>query len=150
MANDWVPSWLKREDNKEEKVELPKELKEQIETSMKATLTPIEERLKGLDSLSAFADEYRKDKEDSRKAREAAEAAARAKKEAEGKPSATDLAALMIDDPERAVSEITKEQQKLTWTIRADQIKDKVFRDRADEFPYYTGDVQKEIDGILE
>ncbi len=149
MAAEWVPSWLKKEDPKEEKVELPKELKESIENSIKTTMSPIEEKLKGLDSLVAFAQEYKTDKEKAIKDAADAKAAAEAKKVKEDKPSSEDLAAALLQDPEGTFRDLSKHQVEFMLSMRADQIKDQVFRDRAEEFPYYSGEVKTEVDKIL-
>ena len=151
MAKDtWIPSWLRGNEEVEDKdADAKKKLQETVEAAAKAAVSPIEERLKGLDSLVAFASEYKADKE---KAANEASEAARKKKEIEDRKTETtdeDLAAMLLTDPRRALAEALKPQNQLIFTMRADQVKDRVFKDRADEFPYYSGDIRTEVDKIL-
>ena len=153
---DWVPSWLRgnKDDEEEEeknKIKLPKELKEEIEGVVKASNKGVEDKLKGLDSLVAFADEYKKDKEDARKAKEEEEAE-RKRVEAKNKKDEEtdeDLAARLLSDPKSVLAESSKPAINLALTIRADNVRREVFEDRKNDFPYYDGDVKKEVDSIL-
>lgn len=153
MANDWIPKWLRNDDvedkDKDKDKEVPKALKDAIAEAVKASTSPIEKRLEGLDSLTAFAADYKKEKEE----KEAADAK-RKKDEADAlanknKPTDEQLAALMLTDPASAVKHITQGQQDLLLMMRADQVRDQVLKDRAEDFPYYTGNVKTEIDSIL-
>lgn len=149
----WRPGWLGGNDDDPEKKEAAKKDKEEFDkavaTAVKAQTDPILERLKGLDSISSFVEDSKKEREARLKAEEETE---RKRKEIEAnknQPSDEDIAALMLTDPKRAVALITKNQTELLLRTSANQVKGSVFNDRSDEFPYYSGDVKAEVDKIL-
>ncbi len=154
-SNSWIPAWLRgdkdedKDKDKDKDKEVPKALKDAIADSVKAATSPIEERLKGLDSLTDFAKQYKEDRNKEEQARKDKEAELKAKKDKENETTDEDLAALLLSDPKKAINEMTKGQTTLLLTMRADQLRDQVFRDRDQEFPYYSGEVKTEIDKIL-
>lgn len=143
MAVKWAPSWFQKDEEegkKEEKKELPPELEERFSKLAEGT-SKIEERLKGLDSLTAFVEDYKKDKEEERK-----------KKETPPKKddsSDEDLAALLLSDPKKAVGEMTAGLSTAILQTRADNIRRQVFEDNASEYEYYTGDIKKKVDALI-
>lgn len=149
MAKDWIPSWMRKDEDKEEKNELPKELKDEIANSVKASTDPINEKLKSLDSLVAFAADYQKDKKEAKDKEEEAERIRIANKNKKEEESDEDLAARLLSDPKSVLNEANRPVINLALSIKADNVKREVFEDRKEEFPYYEGDVRKEIDGIL-
>ena len=150
----WRPGWLGGSDETDpDKVAAAKKDKEEFDKTVaeavKKQTDPILAKLAGLDSLTAFVSKSEKESKDRADA-EAAEVE-RKRKEAENKnqPTDEDIAALMLTDPKRAVGLITKNQTELLLKTTANQAKSSVFSERADEFPYYAGDVKIEVDKIL-
>lgn len=152
MAKDWVPSWFKKEDDKDDKddkKELHPEVSKLVTETVKASLSPIEEKLKGLDSITAYFTERRTKEEAEEKEKKDKEVAFKAKKDKETEETPDELVARFAADPKAFVNEMSQPVVQLTYTIRADQIKREVFEDRAQEFPYYSGDIKKEVDETL-
>ena len=146
---NWAPSWFKNSeeedrDKDKDKSKLPPELEERFKVvdDTKKSVAAIEERLKGLDSITAYFDEQKAEK-----AREKEERDAKARKDAE--PADEDLAALLLSDPRKAISDMTSSQTQAILQIRADNVKRQVFEDNASEYEYYTGDIKKEVDSLI-
>jgi hypothetical protein len=145
--------WLK-DDKKEEdkKVELPKELEDRLkaqEASITTSLTSkLDERLKGLDSLTAFAADYKKEKEE---AAEKERLKKTTKTQEQLQAESEDMAAAMLNDPKKVINdEILKSPlAQIAFTTSAENLKRTIFQDDASEYPYYSGDIKKEIDDIL-
>jgi hypothetical protein len=142
--------WEKEEKKEESKVELPKELEDRF-SSVKTDVTTevnkkIDERFSELAPVLEFAKSYKKDREDAEAARVEA---ARKKTEQENTTSDEDLAAELLNNPRKAISEATKGERALLLQVRADNIRREVFEDEASEYPYYTGDIKKEVNEML-
>lgn len=125
----------------------PKEIMDKL-NKVDAVESKVDGIIKGLESLTAFADEYKKDK-----AEAAAKEAEAAKKKAAKTPEqqaeeAEAIAAALIDDPVGTVDKLTKGTQAAIMELRADNIRKEVFEDQ-NEFNYYTGDIKAEVDAIL-
>jgi hypothetical protein len=132
----------KKEEKKEDDEKLPESLEKRFKTLEEGVgkLSNIEEKLKGLDSITAFVSKQEKEDEDRKKALED-------KKKADAKPSGEDLAArLLSGDVENVVKELTEPQANLVLQVRADNVRREVFEDRATDFPYYAGDIKTEVD----
>jgi hypothetical protein len=146
-----MPKWPWEENKKEdEKVDLPKELQDRFD-SVKTDVTTevtkkIDERFASMTPVIDFVTQYKKDQEEARTAREEA---ARRKAEQDSSKTDEDLAAELLTNPRAVLSEINKPQTQLMLQLRADNIKREVFQDRAQDFPYYDGDVKKEVDQLL-
>lgn len=145
-------SWLgggnddDKDKDKDKDKELPPEIEERFKASEKNVETLIDKKLAGLNSITEYIETEKKDKE----TRAAAEAE-RKRKEAEDKNKKTpeEIAADLLSDPARVINEITGPQANAILMIRADQVKREVFQDRANDFPYYDGDIKKEVDELL-
>ena len=140
--------WESEEKKEEKKTELPPELEARFKKvdDLDTKVSSIDEKLKGLDSITAFIEDQKKEKEEAK----TAAAAARARKTPEQeKDDDENMAALLLSDPKAAFSELSKPLQQVMLMTRADNIKREVFTDRADEFPYYSGEVKGEVDKIL-
>ena len=146
----WKPSWLQSDDkeDKENKNDLPPEIEKRFKVvdEVKADVTKINERLASLDSITAFIDEQKKDKEEAKKA---ADIAAAKKNEKKDERTAEDIAAELLTDPRKVIAEETNPLANAILQVRADQTRRQVFEDRSDEFEYYTGDIKKEVDKLI-
>ena len=148
MTVKWAPSWLqsKDEDDKGKKDDnaLPPELEAKFKdvAETKKAVESIQEKLKGLDSITAYFDEQKKEKEDAKKADEE-------KKRKAAEPQDEDLAAMLLSDPKKAISEMTSSQTTAILQLRADNIKRQVFEDNATDYEYYSGDIKKEVDALI-
>lgn len=149
----WRPSWLSSGNEEADKEAQAKKDKEEFDKAVregvKKELEPINERLKGLDSLTAFATDYKKDKEEKERKDAAAIEAAKRKKEGENAPSKEDLAALILEDPSKVIDYVTKTQQEAILTVKASQVKQEVFGEKPEDFPYYTGEIKTEVDSLI-
>jgi hypothetical protein len=143
----WKPSWLTddKNDKKEEKMELPPELKTQFDKvdALDTKVSSIDERLKGLDSITAFVTDIKTRQERADKA-----AADKIKLEAD-KNRDDDLLENILTDPKGVINEVTKPQAEAILGVMAENVRRQVFEDREDEFPYYTGDLKKEVNTVL-
>lgn len=152
---NWVPEWLKSKNESEEggnTVTLPKELEDRFKKvdDLDVKMTNMDTKLKSLDSITAFIEEQ---KEDKKKAKEAAEEAERKRKQKTPEQLQEEdesLAAELLTDPKAAFNKLSGPIRDVVMLTRADNIKREVFVDRAEEFPYYAGDIKKEIDATLE
>jgi hypothetical protein len=145
----WKYPWEKEEEvKKEEKHELPPELEARFKKvdELDTKVSSIDTKLAALDSITAFIEDSKKEKEDARKA---AETARNRKTPEEIEDADKDMAALLLSDPKAAFGELSKPLQQVMLMTRADNIKREVFTDRAEEFPYYSGEVKNEVDKIL-
>jgi hypothetical protein len=147
----WFPSWMDNEDDKDKdkkkKVELPPELEEVVKkvSETDSKITAMDERLKGLDSITAFIEEQKKEKEEAAKKAKAP----KVKTPDEESEEAATLAARLLEDPKGVISEITGAHTQGILQIRADNIRRQVFDDRSSEFEYYNGDIKKEVDALI-
>jgi len=145
-----MPSWdFLRQKKDEEKVEekkdeLPDVLKARLDAT-DAKMSGIDEKLKGLDSISAYFAEKKAEEEEEKKNKNKPKVKTSEETQAEDE----ELAAMLLTDPKKAISQMTSPIQQLLLQTRADNIKREVFTDRADEFPYYTGEIRTEVDKIL-
>ena len=148
MAVKWAPSWFQsdddKDDKKDEKKGLPPELEERFKAvdDTKKAVSAIEERLKGLDSITAYFEDAKKEKEET--ARKAAE-----KKNKESETTDEDLAAMLLSDPKKAIAEMTAPLANTILLNRADTIRRQVFDDDASSHEFYTGDIKKEVDALI-
>ena len=150
MAKDWFPSWMKNSEDKEEdkeKNKLPPELEEKFKTvdEVKGEVTKINARLASLDSISAYFEDIKKERDETK----AAEAAAAARKAKGEEKSPEDLAAELLSDPKKVIQESTNDLAQAVMQVRADSIRRQVFEDRSSEFEYYSGDIKKEVDTLI-
>lgn len=151
MSAKWFPSWLQNTEeasSESKKDEIPPELEARFKASEEAhkkEVDSLNERLKGLDSISAYFEEEKKEKEEAK--RLAAEAAA-AKNKPDSK-SPEDYAADLLSDPQKVIKESTAPLADALLQVRADQIRRQVFEDRSSEFEYYAGDIKKEVDSLI-
>lgn len=145
-----MPSWdFLRQPKKEEEPpkkedEIPDILKARLDAT-DAKMTGIDEKLKGLDSISAYFEAKKAEEEEEKKSKNKPKPRTAEETQAEDE----DLAAMLLTDPKKAIGQMTSPIQQLLLQTRADNIKREVFTDRADEFPYYTGEVRTEVDKIL-
>lgn len=141
----WKPGDKREEGNKDESLskEAEDKIKSIVDTSVSGLSAKFEDRLKGLDSITAFVEDQKKDKEEAERKRVE-------KEKNDKRPTGEDLAARVLSgDVEAVVSELTKPQAELVLSVRADNIRREVFEDRATDFPYYTGDIKAEVDKII-
>jgi len=149
MAKNWIPKWLQNDEDESAAEETrraaeakSKELPPEIEARFRkidevdSKLGAMDERLKSLDSIVAYFDEDKREK-----------AAAKAK--AANNDDESDDPARLLADPKGFIAESTKSTNELVLQLRADNIKKEVFED-SESFPYYTGDIKREIDSVLE
>jgi len=143
----WKPSWLmeeKKEEVKKDESALPPELESRFKVvdEVKGQVSEIEKKLASLDSITAFINEQKEEKN-----RLKAEADAKKNKPAD--KSAEDIAAELLTDPKKVIREETGDLANAVLQVRADQVRRQVFEDRASEFEYYTGDIKKEVDALI-
>jgi hypothetical protein len=145
MAVKWAPSWFHNDDKDEEKKDevkgLPPELEERFKKVDEST-SAINERLKGLDSITAFFEDVKKEKEDAKKAAET-------KNRKDSEPTDEDLAAELLSNPRKAIAEMTSNQSQAILQVMAREVRRQVFEDNASDYEYYTGDVKKEVDALI-
>src|SRR6266700_346668 len=128
MAVKWFPSWVQNDDKdkkEEDDNKLPPELEAKFKTmdDIKTQVDSFNKRLEGLDSISAYFEEQKREKKE---AKDAADAAAAAKaKGAEKTPE--EIAAELLTDPRKVISESTEPLANAVLQIRADQIRRQVF-----------------------
>src|SRR5271154_2612739 len=123
------PWELSKEKDKEEKTEIPKELDERFKALQEDStkkFTSIEDKLKGLESITAFIDDQKKSKEDAIKA-------AKLVKDKDEKDKNTlseeDLAALVITEPTKAFGIMLAQRDTTLLQLRADTVRRQVFDD---------------------
>lgn len=141
-------TWQKKKtDDGTETIDFPDELAGQIKKGAEAAdkLTRIEQL------LADQASTQQKRDADEKKARdEAATAAARRKQEETSGTIEEQVEALMLEGrTKEAIALATQGQSAAIMSVRADQIKREVFDD-AEKFPFYSGDIKREIDSLLE
>lgn len=146
MAFKFLWNEKKEGDKKEGEGEdkLPPELESRFKNMEDglAKVSSIEDKLKSLDSITAYFEEQKKEKE---------EAVKKAKEAAIKKDELTneELLEAFAANPRGVIKELTKDKDDAILLVRADQVKKNVFLDRAEEFPYYAGEIKKEVDKIL-
>jgi hypothetical protein len=141
--------WMKKPESDSGEIEFPDDLKKQIEAGAGAAskLEEVNKKLSKLDSVDEFITMFKNEREEAKK-KQAATTAAK-------NQEATDaeLDELMITDPKRgveiAVQNATRDTNIALLTLRADNIKREVFENEKD-FPYYHGDIKKEVDKLIE
>lgn len=152
----WKPDFLKTPEEragegKGEKVELPKELEDRF-SSIKTDVTTevktlLDSKLKDLEDIVAFAKEAKEEKDKRNKKPEPNPDPNKGKTREEIN---AEFVARFAEDPLAALAETQSTTNNAILLTRADNVKREVFVDRAEEFPYYTGTIKKEIDEILE
>ena len=151
----WFPSWAsqgededKDKGRKDKKDELPPELEARFRTvdELKTSVASMDEKLKGLDSITAFFTEMKTEKE---KEKAELERKKKAKTPEQQATEDENLAVLILEDPKKAISDITAPQTQALMMLMASNKRREVFEDRASDFPYYTGEIKAEIDRIL-
>jgi hypothetical protein len=138
-------SWQKnKEDENKIEISMSEEDKKRLDTATTAAaeLPAIKERLASLDSINAYFEEMKKDRE--------AERAAAARKAAEAAASkgSEDLEELFLTDPKAAVERATSGQTQAILTLNAANVKREVFED-ADKYKYYHGSIKDEVDKLI-
>jgi hypothetical protein len=141
-------SWQKKvKDDGVEEFALPDELTTKIEAGANAAadLTPkVTEILKSLEGINKFVEtQTAKDAATTRAA--AAKTSTESQSELEER-----IEALMLEGKTReAVALASQPVTNEVLLLRADRIKREVFED-AEKYPYYSGDIKKEVDALLE
>ena len=135
--------WKSNKEGEEDKIELPKEIQEQLNqtAALKTEVSEMKTKLSQLDSISDWIKEQR-------------EAAVKPKPKPQ--PTAEDeeaeaeeLAALLLTNPKAAYARLAANTNAGMLLTRADNVKREVFGDQPEKFPYYSGEIKSEIDKIL-
>ena len=135
--------WKSNKEGEEDKIELPKEIQEQLNqtAALKTEVSEMKTKLSQLDSISDWIKEQR-------------EAAVKPKPKPQ--PTAEDeeaeaeeLAALLLTNPKAAYARLAANTNAGMMLTRADNVKREVFGDQPEKFPYYSGEIKSEIDKIL-
>jgi hypothetical protein len=142
--------WQKKEvtgsdGEKKEEFSLPDELVTQIKAGADsaAKVSTMEAKLTELTSM--FQQDLTARQKREKDATDAAAAAARAAKQPE---LDDELEALLLSNPRLAIQRATADQANAIKLIHAGNVKRDVFDD-GDKFPYYVGDMKREIDALL-
>jgi|SRR3974390_1267676 len=139
--------WMKKEvkDGKDQvEIKLDDETQKKLDKALTVSddLAKMREQLNGLNSITAYFDEQKREKE-------VAAEAARRKVQADAQALNDDeLQNLILTDPAAAIKKGTQDQAVAILTLRADNVKRDVF-ENTEKFQYYTGDVKNEIDKLL-
>jgi hypothetical protein len=140
--------WMKKADSEAGEIEFPDDLKKKIEDGASAAtdVKEIKTKLGKLDSIDAFITEFKAGQEEVKR-KAAAAAAAKTSED-----MSAELEELMLTDPKKAteviVKNATRDSNIALMTLRADNIKREVFENEKD-FPYYHGDIKKEVDALI-
>jgi len=140
--------WQKKPESETGEIDFPDDLAKKIEAGAGAAaqLEDVNKKLGKLDAINSFIDEFKAEKAE---AKRKAEAAAAAKTNDD---LSAELEELMLTDPKNATEVIvrnaTRDSNIALMTLRADNIKREVFENEKD-FPYYHGDIKKEVDALI-
>jgi hypothetical protein len=136
-----LPWWKSKSEEGEEKIELPKEIQEQLNqtASLKTEVAEMKTKLGALDTISAWIAEQR----------EAAKPKPTVKTPEQESEESEELAALLLTDPRAAHARLNATTNASIMQLRADVIRRETFEDNAEKFPYYTGEIKSEINKLL-
>lgn len=139
--------WQSKEDDKGAE-ELEARLKKAEEAV--AEVSKINERLKSLDSITAFVEAQNKRQKDAEEAAAAAEEAAKNKKKGTQELSNEEFEELLQSNPRAAIAKATEGHAEMVLQMNARQLRREVFEDEQERFPYYAGEIKAEINKLLD
>jgi hypothetical protein len=142
--------WMKKEStdadgNKKEEFTLPDELVKQIKDGAEsaAKVSTMQTKLEELTALFQTDLTARQKRE-----KDAETAAAAARRTAQQPELDAELEELLLTNPREAIRRATQGTTDAVKLVHAQSVKRDLFEDQ-DKFPYYTGDMKREIDALL-
>lgn len=140
-------TWQKKVavEGEKEEFTLPDDLTKQIKDGAEAAgkVSKIEEKLTELTNLFASEAAARTKRETDEAARIAA-----LNKNKQDESLDEELEQLLLTNPREAIRRATEGQTIAIKAVHADNVRREVFED-ADKFPYYNGDIKREVDQLL-
>lgn len=139
-------SWQKKADDKgEEKFELPDEIVKQLKegSEAKAEVSKMNTKLEELTTMFSTDLAARQKRE-----KDEADRIAALNRNKKDEELDTELEELLLTNPREAIRRATEGQTNAIKSVHADNVRREVFED-GDKFPYYTGDIKREVDALL-
>lgn len=142
-----MPKWPwqnKEGDKGEVEIDLPEDVKKQIEAGAKAAtdIAEVKTKMSKLDSVTEFIDAFKAEREEVKKKQQ------QQQQQKQNEDQNAELEELWLTDPKKAAEIQNRPTNIALMTLRADTLKREVFEDEK-AYPYYYGDIKKKVDTLL-